>query len=76
MATQNVIIKCLEDAAKNGDAAMLKDAYAALTMNLDTQVGQNRGKGTAGLEALVICAETALKVRFHLARLSAYRMHM
>lgn len=57
MALQGVIIRSLHDAAKSGDGQVLKDAYSAITQNLSRQSTHR-----AGLEALIICAETALKV--------------
>ena len=58
MALQSTIIRALTDAALSGDIAVLKSAYAAINMSLSSQTTLR-----AGLEALVICAETALKVR-------------
>lgn len=57
MALQSVIIRSLEEAARSGDGQQLKDAHAAITNSLSSQSTHR-----AGLEALVICAETALKV--------------
>lgn len=57
MALQGVIIRSLYDAAKSGDGQVLKDAYSAITQNLSRQSTHR-----AGLETLIICAETALQV--------------
>lgn len=57
MALQEAILKSLQSATTANDAQRLKDAYSAIIANLNGQTGQR-----AGLESLVVCAETALKV--------------
>lgn len=57
MATQEAIRSSLVVARDAGDAARLKQCYHAITHNLASQ-----STFRAGLESLVICAETALQV--------------
>ena len=54
MALQSSSIKALADAASNVDVGLLRTAFTAITNSQSTQ--------RPGLETLVICAETALKV--------------
>ena len=58
MATPVAILAGLGEAVTTGNAAALAPIYSAITRNL---AGQNSQR--AGLEALVVCAEAALKVR-------------
>ena len=61
MALQETISNTLKTIEPATDPARLREAYAAITYNLN-----NQSTFRAGVEALVICAETALKVRAYL----------
>lgn len=56
MALQEAILNSLANVKETGDPQKLKETYAAITHNLSYQTTCR-----AGLEALVICAEAALK---------------
>ena len=62
MACPEAMIKSLAAASHSADGQRLKETYEAITHNLSCSSTHR-----AGLESLVICSETALKVGFCLA---------
>jgi hypothetical protein len=68
MALQEAILKSLQSATTANDAQRLRDAHAAIVANLNGQTGQR-----AGLESLVVCAETSLKVGVNGSHMSSQR---
>jgi hypothetical protein len=66
MALQEAICRSLAIVAEGGDDQHrlgLKETYQAITSNLSSQTTYR-----AGLESLVICAETALKVELQMGQ--------
>ncbi len=70
MASHELIVQSLKSAAASSDLHKLKEAHQAIQASLAC-----RSTHRTGLESLVICAETAMKVRQWTLPVKTAHMH-